>query len=179
MKHIISVSLHCVGQTLLAALISNPQSPVSNAEPKWLCRLLQGMSAVSLGALVIASLYLVSWEQRLLLCVDGQRWDQRGVWLWHSQADSVAGHTGSRPFIAITFGSPPNYSELAGVRRGEAGGSDWGLHWTAGWREEERDEAGSGRWSLIRGWTAANLLAASAQHRDYWTEEENLHHCGS
>lgn len=132
------------------------------------------MSALSLGALVIVSLYLVSWEQRLLLCVDGQRWEQRDVWLWHSQADSDAGHIDFRPFIVIMFGPSPNCRELAGGRRGEAGGSDWGLHWTEGWREEKRDEAGSGRWSLIRDWTAANTLAASAQHRDYWGGRKRL-----
>lgn len=43
-----------------------------------------------------------------------------------------------------------------------------GVYWTERWREEERDGEGSGRWSLIRDWTAANLPAASAQHRDYW-----------
>ena len=37
------------------------------------------------------------------------------------------------------------------------------------------DEAGSGRWSLIRDWTAANLPAASAQRRDYWGGKKREH----
>lgn len=158
--------LHCGGQTLL------PPVPTIKHRP----RITVQTSAGHVGALVIASQNLVSWEQRLLLCVDGQRWEQQGVWLWHSQADSGVGHTGFRPFIAITFSPSPNCRGLAGVRRGEAGGSDWGLHWTEGWKEEEeRDEAGSRRWSLIRDWTAANLLAASAQLRNYWGDRINMH----
>lgn len=42
-----------------------------------------------------------------------------------------------------------------------------GVYWTMCWREEDRDEAGSGRWSLFRDWTAAKFPAASAPHRAY------------
>lgn len=109
----------------------------------------------------LLSVSVLLWEQRLLLCTDGRCWEHRGVWLRHSQAAGDEGHTGSHPFMAIMFSPSPNCWELPGVRRGQAGGPNWGFYWTA--------ETGSWRWLLIRDWTAANLPAASAQCRDYWT----------
>lgn len=124
------------------------------------------------GELVIASLCL---EQSLALCADGHCREQPSVWLWRSQADGDSGHTGSRPFIAIILGPSPNCGELAGVRWGEAGGSEWRGFIEPRDGGRKRDEAGSGRWSLIRDWTAANLPAASAQHRDYWGGKKREH----
>lgn len=98
--------------------------------------------------------------------VRGQHREQQGVWLWHSQANGDSGHTGSRPFIAIMCGPSANCWELAGVRRGEAGGLDWGgfMNWgMEGGREGCGRGQGDGR-SL----GTEQLAAASAQHRDEW-----------
>lgn len=52
-----------------------------------------------------------------------------------------------------------------------------GFYWAEGRKVEERDEAGSWRWLLIRDWTAANLPAASARHGDYWGGRNAEHAC--
>lgn len=97
-------------------------------------------------------------EQRLLLCLDGQHWEQQGVWLWHSQANGNSGHTCSCPFIEIMFGPSANCWELAGVRRGEDGGLDSGDLWTKDRGRKRGMWQGSGRWWLIRDWTARTCL---------------------
>lgn len=112
---------------------------------------MQGGPPLGPGALVIASLYLVSSGNKGSDCVQMDNVENNEA----SGSDTVKPTT-TRATQALVlssqlFSAPsPNCGELAGARRREAGGSELRALLNRGWREEERDEAGSGRWSLIR-----------------------------
>lgn len=103
--HSNNVSLLC--HTPLPALQNNPLYPVSNTSLINCAVFCRAGLPLAPGALVIASVCPPSsGEQSLLLCADGQCRERRGA----PGSDTVeptgdAGHTGSRPFIAIIFWS--------------------------------------------------------------------------
>lgn len=137
------------------------------------------MPPVAPGALVAPSLYLVSSGNKGLYCAlldDTENNEASG-------SDTVE-PTATRATQALGLSSQSCWVPLliaeswpeCGKWRPEA--RTEGVCCRKGWREEReesRDKAGSGRWSLIRGWTVANLPAASAQHSDHWGGRNRKH----
>lgn len=88
------------------------------------------------------------------------------------------GHTCSRPFITIIFGPSPNCWELAGVRRGEAGGfgpRGFIERRDGGRKRGTRQGQGDGRSLGIEQLPISQLNTGITEE----AETENMHRCGS